>query len=248
MLEIYVVNYDIGIPKDSDVSDIFNNPNPGVSVGIQEAHDLGFERLGEVHSYAGLATEPQIAWIMHNPIGDVTLSLGHAKHIKPYFAQFETWFEDNSCIITSYPLGAEIKSNDLLETAIATSLEAAYNFHLRQVALFADSRGSTIIVDSIREHLAYSLLYRQLHAKMAFKQKSLNELFTAVGLGLFAAPIIYCCIAFLNPTHFPLLSEGLGDMASSFALSLIYVIVGVLVMKKFGNFGRDISKAKKKEA
>jgi hypothetical protein len=242
--ENYVLNYDALLKKGNDISYQMTFPPQSIEEGIGIAESLGFTRLGEEAAFVGLQQQAIITFYMTNTSEDISFEIIEFEHIKPYFARFVTWFKGDCLVETYYPVGDSVNYPDYRVEGINTSLEAAYHYHLRQIAEFEQQYGSPVKLDSLQTIMDYEGVYRQKHRPRLHAHPNFRNFAKWLSLSLMFSAGFYWFVAYLyalsNSTA-PLSLLNLDRSVSLICFGLGLAILGFVRMPS-----RSIQQVKKK--
>jgi hypothetical protein len=151
-----------------DVSFANRLPPLHIHTAVQNLEGLGFVRLGESEKYnsaMGTYTE----WVMKYPNGVMAvglLDLGSGQ----VGAEFVTVCKNRAVIITSTPLGLELKEAMILARVNKQGLIPAYNEHILAAKAFAQKHGGVWPIHSINEYIDHEVFTRQTYMGGAEQQ------------------------------------------------------------------------------
>jgi hypothetical protein len=247
----YITEYDSKLDKSKDISYEMRTPSATLVVPIQLTETFGFSRLGEASAYFGTNSTPTVVWYLVNESRDVTCELFELAPLTPYFAGFSTWFAQHRLVITMYPFGDSIRYDDFRSEGINTSLEAAYNYHSRQVAEFESMYGAPVKFDSLDDVRRYHTIFVQKHQPRLHSALNLRRLFLEMIATVFINALVFGVLSMLY-----LAREGVSMPIKNLitvdaVMSLIYVGFGflmLLIIRTKFTPSRSIQQAKKQEA
>jgi membrane protein implicated in regulation of membrane protease activity len=152
-------------------------------------------------------------------------------------AQFSTHYKQGQAVVeTMFPMGHTVDYPGFRMSAIATSLDAAYRYHLRQVAELETIHGAPDIITDIRDYDALAKVYRQVHidTKLGLPNRD-NAIMISVMVIAFTG-VVFATVGSSYNLHIGLLN---------LTIALIAMLIGVRVARRLQ--GADINKLKKKE-
>jgi hypothetical protein len=130
-------------------------------------------------------------------------------------------------------------------------LEAAYNYHLRQVAEFESMYGAPIKFDSLDAVRSYNPIYVQKHQKRLHSAVNLRSILIWMIGTIFISALVFWAISLLWIAQDGLYKENLQVMLNASYMALAYVLIGLVLLGLIAlrlRPSRNIQRAKKKEA
>lgn len=221
----------VGAPKrrPKDASHLKLAPPSNAQNTIDRLINLGFHRLGEIHTQMPLAMSPGPTWIYVDEQG---ITQAEILEINPG-TFLTTEFADGSTIETGFPQGEDITTSDFVSQTVTTCIEDAYQLHLQTVAEFRESHGAPQTVQTMQDYLYWDGVNRTRHARR--KMQRVFHIDLAQVLSLAYGIIVSLVVWLLWQRHAPV-PEWVTDwdrglfllLAPAFAVSVLSIMIGVL--------------------
>jgi|GEM_PF-6473757 len=232
------------------VSTDISDQNPPVTDALQPYEETlyrsGFERSSQSSSRIPMEKREIITWeyVSWNDMTYAELVDLKGKS-QPTNAAFTTWFDGPRLVITRYPIGMNNHSDDIHESSITDSLDAAYNYHLQQVALFRKKYGEPIMSHTALER---EQLYRANYSATRLHSTYYGVLwmFAALKLGIASAitTIYFLYIQFFRQE---IAQSYDGAIGTGILLSIVISILSFIVMFNTARLGAGKTIKKSKE-
>jgi hypothetical protein len=145
-----------------------------------QLHELAFFPLGAVrlaHPRRGAETIVHVFWSLD---GLTTASFPRAPNRRVRFA---TWFEDGAVIVTDYPRGTPLTTDQIVSQVVGGSLEAAHAAHWQQVETWTAAGRAPAAIDGMQTYLDRQAAFRERF------QKRYGNPYPAWLIGLLAATL-----------------------------------------------------------
>lgn len=142
-----------------DVSFANRLPPLHIHTAVKNLEGLGFVRLGESEKYNS-AMGTYIEWVMKYPNGVMAVSLMDIGS-EQTGAEFVTVCKDRAVVVTSTPLGIELKEAMILLQINKQGLIPAYNEHILAAKAFAQKHGGVLPIHTINEYIDHEIYTRQ---------------------------------------------------------------------------------------
>lgn len=208
-------------PHMVDVTDTdFFIPAP-VQVAARELEELGFQRVTVIEVHLPEHQAVSNVWYYINLEKDVSVEL--IEYGDKAAVQFTTWYDDDSVVETSYPIGENIDTNNFRSHFSKTGISDAYHLHREQMHKFAMKKFSIPIpINSLDKYTECEAKYQIKHKPIKFRRGLMR------GLGLFTSANILVAM-FLVSTMTPDLLRHLSQPV----IMLGWVITGLAVASLF---------------
>ena len=157
-----------------------------------ELRALGFVRLGEVAIDLPGQGRTHYSWIVVDDGGTVEAELVGGPGQQNLVALVTT-FGDGAAVQTMYPVGENIRRDDLVSVKEPGSVQDAVDRHRREVDDFSRRHGRPLPVRSMADHLRHDATYRERHAHRFLMPPFLREsakawlVIAIAALGVYAA-------------------------------------------------------------
>ncbi|MBX3086292.1 MAG: hypothetical protein KF716_31945 [Anaerolineae bacterium] len=116
---------------------------------------------------------------------DVEMVAAHSKQAEAFLC-FNTWFQDQAFLWTGYPTGENIQTADLHMWYASQSLETAYLYHCRQLAVWRRTHGDAVKRPDLSDNDYYDRLYNEKYRARHLRAPMRRGLLTALVLLLMA--------------------------------------------------------------
>jgi hypothetical protein len=131
---------------------------------------MGFERMGVLEVKIQIAAQPGYEWVYHSEDGAIYAEMVQLDASQPVMVQFATCFPDNAMIITRFPMGERIMTPNYHSRFAAGSVEAALEYHQRQLEEWRLIHGTPLITRTIEDTDRYDDLWRIHHRRRDYRR------------------------------------------------------------------------------
>lgn len=216
---------DVGLPKDTDISDKGLQAPDTLADAIFWLELEGFERFGEFEALSAGLKQSIPAWIYRSSGGQIVVTLLEIGQPPGPFIGFLT-FAENGVVQTTYPRGHQLKVSDARFSGVNSSVEAAYRHHIEEVKAFKPQAGRILQVTSLRHYFQLDNQYAPQFKKLMY-QPFIDHMLIEVCLSLALTPGMLVFAGFLFPGTFAgvLAGERLGISAVLLGIGLAGVIL-----------------------
>lgn len=191
---------DVGLPKDTDISDKGLQPPDTLADAIFWLELEGFERFGEFEALAAGQKQPYPAWVYRSSGGQIAVTLLEIGQPPGPFIGFHT-FAENGVVQTTYPRGHQLKVSDARFSGVNSNVEAAYRHHVEEVRAFKPQAGRIFQVSSLRQYFQLDSQYAPQFKKLMF-QPFIDHVLIEFCLSLALTPGMLLFAGFLFPGTF----------------------------------------------
>jgi hypothetical protein len=148
-----------------------DEPMPEVLVGIdQTINRLGFEpRLTMQRDLVGART-PVKSRIYVHPAYNIELALTEQQTDPPFSLSLETTFADGALLMTTYPSGYSVATEQISVRFAAYSLQEAFDHHLLTQLSWMEAHGDTRLIPTVdAAYFAYNTALVKQHGRALYR-------------------------------------------------------------------------------
>ena len=187
-----------------DVTEQNLTPPEKLEANIRELEALGFTSFAVLDA-SDKHDGSRLLWYWADESHTIRAYIALLQPFNRVVTAFITVLEDDAAVETAYRVQMQMDAGTLHVRNVTTSIEAAYDYHQHQLAIYEAQHGAPVVISSPAELLDYSNRLKKVHHPLVYKNRIENVSrylafygLTIAGfiLALFLAPWIDLLISF----------------------------------------------------